>query len=100
MTNHFDIAIVGQGVVCPGADSTDPFWMNINARRGFALEVQPNRWAAAPAGAISNKLVPDKAIGGCACLITDPPVDLSGLRIPAALAGLAPLYYRTLQAGR
>ncbi|MDJ0785036.1 MAG: beta-ketoacyl synthase N-terminal-like domain-containing protein, partial [Desulfosarcinaceae bacterium] len=101
MSQIMDIAIIGQGIVCPGATDVIQYWRNIEAKRGVAQRVARERWAADPDAVVREGVSPDKAIGATACLIADEVRQLGGFPFPPELLKqLDPLYHYTLQASR
>ncbi|MBI1324899.1 acyltransferase domain-containing protein [bacterium] len=64
------IAIVGMGLVFPGADTPRAFWEIIASGRTMAATIPPDRWPVDPQRLYEKgRISPDKVYGLSACLV-------------------------------
>ncbi len=95
------IAVVGIGLVLPGARSAEEFWTRLRAGRDLAREVPPGRWALPPASALGRTPGPDRVLSLRGCYVENAPFSTKGLRLDLdALGDLDPLFRMPLEAAR
>jgi acyl transferase domain-containing protein/3-hydroxymyristoyl/3-hydroxydecanoyl-(acyl carrier protein) dehydratase len=89
-----DIAVVGLGLLVPGARTPAEFWRNILEGRDQAREVPAGRWAVEPASLLAAAPALDRVVSLRGCFLDQVPCD------PALPPGLDPLYHVALYAAR
>lgn len=95
------IAIVGLGLVFPGARTPQEFWTRLTQGRDLAREVPPGRWSLSPLDALSRTPGPDRVPTLRGCFVDPTPFNAQGLQIdPDLLGDLDPLFRMPLQAAR
>ncbi len=95
------IAVVGIGLVLPGARSVAEYWDRLLAGRDLAREVPPGRWALPPASALGRAPGPDRVLSLRGCFVESAPFSATGLQLDlAALGDLDPLFQMPLEAAR
>jgi hypothetical protein len=82
------IAIVGMGLVFPGADTPEAFWDLVSNARCMAGRIQPNRWPVDPARLFDpDGTKQDSVYSLSACLISDDWIPNSeGVPLPPDVA--------------
>lgn len=95
------IAVVGMGLVLPGARTPHEFWTRLTQGKDLAREVPPGRWSLSPQRALSRIPGPDRVPTLRGCFVDPGPFDPRGLQLdPDLLGDLDPLFWMALQAAR
>jgi len=95
------IAIVGMGLVFPGARNPQEFWTRLTQGRDLARDVPPGRWSLSPQDALGRTPGPDRVPTLRGCFVDPAPFSAQGLQIDLDLLGdLDPLFRMPIQAAR